>query len=135
MNIVLVDTVFKVIDKLIPDKEAAAKLKFDTLKLQQDGEFKELDATVQLALGQMEVNKTEAASNDFFRGGWRPGTGWVCVIGLAFNFVVQPLLSWYSSVRGIPVPPQLDIYELMALLTGMLGLGALRHRERLNGKA
>lgn len=135
LEIPILNGIFNVIDKLIPDREAAAKLKLQTLEMQQRGEFKEIDSAVQLALGQMEVNKVEAGSAGLFKGGWRPGTAWVCVAALGFNYIVQPLCAWYSMVQNIPVPPQLDLYELMGLLTGMLGLGVLRHRERISGKA
>lgn len=135
IEIPILNGIFNVIDKLIPDREAAAKMKLQTLEMQQRGEFKEIDSAVALALGQMEVNKAEANSPSLFKGGWRPGTGWVCVAALAFNYLVHPMLAWYSLAQQIPVPPQLDMYELMGLLTGMLGLGVLRHRERLSGKA
>lgn len=59
----------KVIDKIFPDKEAANAAKLRMIELQQQGEFKELDAALQIANQQMEVNKIEAASPDLFRGG------------------------------------------------------------------
>ena len=74
-------TIAKVIDKLIPDPQAKAQAQLDLLKLQQAGEFKELDADLALKLEQIKVNAIEAQSPDFFRGGWRPFVGWVCGTG------------------------------------------------------
>lgn len=80
-----------VLDKLIPDPAQAADAKLKALELAQRGELVALDADLRLALGQMEVNKAEATT-DLFRGGWRPATGWACVAGLVYQFLVQPLL-------------------------------------------
>lgn len=133
----LIPAVTSIIDKVIPDPQAAADAKLKALDIAQRGEFAELQAAVDLAKGQMSINKEEAASPSFFRGGWRPATGWVCVAGLGYTFLLRPLLPWLASVAGLSVPelPPLDTDELMALLTGMLGLGGYRTVERIKGKA
>ncbi|MFM8899143.1 MAG: 3TM-type holin [Burkholderiales bacterium] len=122
-------------DKIIPDPQQAADAKLKAMELAQRGDLAVLDADVRLALGQMEINKAEA-STDLFRGGWRPATGWVCVVGLAYQFVIQPILPWVVGVLGVVVPPlpAIDNETLMVLLTGMLGLGGLRTFERVKGK-
>ena len=124
------------LDKVIPDPAAAADAKLKALQLAQTGDLADLDASVKLALGQMEVNKAEAQT-DLFRGGWRPAVGWVCVLGLFYQFLLQPLLPWLVSACGghVPALPSIDSGALMVLLTGMLGLGGMRTVERLNGKA
>lgn len=125
-----------VLDKVLPDPQAAADAKLKALELAQKGELAVLDADVKLALGQMEINKAEAAT-DLFRGGWRPATGWCCVAGLAYQFLAQPLLPWFAAIAGLTVPPlpHIDNETLMVLLTGMLGLGGLRTFEKVKGKA
>jgi hypothetical protein len=125
-----------IIDKAVPDPQAAADAKLRALEMAQKGELAVLDADLRLALGQLEVNKAEATT-DMFRGGWRPAVGWTCVAGLAYNFVVQPLLPWTVAVFGGTVPPlpEIDNETLLVLLTGMLGLGGLRTFERIKGKA
>lgn len=72
-----------------------------------------------------------------FRGGWRPAVGWVCVSGLVYQFLPQPLLPWFVSPTGSDVPPlpPIDGDALLVLLTGILGLGGLRTVERVKGKA
>jgi hypothetical protein len=134
---VLIPSVLEIINKVIPDPAAAAEAKLKVLDLQQKGELAQLDADVRLALGQMDINKAEAESPDFFRGGWRPGAGWICVFGLGYTFVIRPLLPWCAAVLGLSPPPlpPIDTGELLALLFGMLGLGAMRTKERIEGKA
>lgn len=124
------------LEKIIPDPQAAAAAKLQMLQLAQTGDLAELDASVKLALGQVEINKAEATT-DLFRGGWRPAVGWVCVIGLFYQFLLQPLLPWVFTAAGGHVPPlpSIDSGALMVLLTGMLGLGGMRTVEKINGKA
>lgn len=132
---VLIPAVTSILDKVIPDPAAAAEAKLKALELAQRGELAALDADVKLALGQMEVNKVEAGT-DTFRGGWRPSVGWVCVFGLFYQFILQPLLPWIVTVCGGSVPPlpAIDNETLMVLLMGMLGLGGLRTFERVKGR-
>ena len=132
----IIPAITQVLDKIIPDPQAAAEAKLRALELAQKGDLAALDAELRLALGQLEVNKAEAAT-DMFRGGWRPAVGWVCVVGLAYQFVLQPVLPWVVALFGAQVPPlpAIDNETLMVLLTGMLGLGGLRTIERVKGKA
>ncbi len=131
----LIPLVGDLIEKLLPDPQAAADAKLKMLELAQKGELAVLDADMRLALGQMEINKAEATT-DLFRGGWRPATGWACVAGLIYQFLAQPLVPWFAAVFGLTVPPlpAIDNDTLMVLLTGMLGLGGLRTFEKVKGR-
>lgn len=130
----LLEAGLKIIDKVIPDPGAKAAAQLELMKLQQAGEFKQLEADMQVALGQIEVNTVEAGSDNLFKSGWRPAVGWVCVIGLLYTYLLQPLLTWYSTIQQFAAPPSLDLGDLVVLLGGMLGLGTLRTTERLKGK-
>ena len=121
----------KVLDRVLPDKAAREAATLELAKLAQAGELAQLEAEVKLATGQMEINKIEAANPSVFVSGWRPAVGWVCVLGLVYTFLVQPLLSWVSGIRAIPVPPQLDMGDLVTLLCGLLGMGGLRTYEKV----
>lgn len=125
-----------ILDKVIPDPAAAADAKLKALELAQKGELATLDADLRLMLAQADINKAEA-STDLFRGGWRPACGWVCAAGLAYTFLLRPVLPWLASLAGADVQamPEIDTDTLMVLLTGMLGLGGLRTVERIRGKA
>ena len=128
----LLPTLTGILDKVIPDPEARARAQLDLLRLQQEGQFKELDAQLQVNLAQAEINKIEAASQSGYQAGWRPLAGYVCVAGLAYEFLLRPLLPWLlvvTGVEGVPDLPSLDgvLFELIA---GMLGLGTLRTADR-----
>jgi len=131
----LLDVGSKLIDKFLPDAGAKDAAKLELLKMHQSGELAILAAETQLATAQIATNTAEANNSNLFVSGWRPGVGWVCVAGLAFNFIVQPMLVWLSSINTWPVPPQLDIGDLLTLLLGMLGLGGLRTAEKIKGVA
>lgn len=52
--------------------------------------------------------------------------------GLAYEFLIRPLLPWLlvvSGVEGVPELPSLD-NVLFELIAGMLGLGTLRTADR-----
>jgi len=123
------------LERLLPDPKAAADAKLRLLELAQQGELAQLDADMKTALGQMDVNKAEAQSGSLFIGGWRPAVGWVCVIGLAYQFLLWPILGWVSGIQHWTLPPEFDLSSLLTLLGGMLGLGSLRTAERIKGVA
>ena len=130
----LIPILGNLLEKIIPDPQAQADAKIKMLQMAQNGELEQLHADTQLALAQMDVNKAEA-STDLFRGGWRPATGWVCAIGLLYQFLLRPILPWIVISCGghVPALPEIDMGTLMILLTGMLGLGGLRTTEKIRG--
>lgn len=123
-----IDLVGKIIDRVIPDRTQADKAKAELITMQTKGE---LDAL----MGQLEINKTEAASSSIFVAGWRPASGWICNVGLAYTFMLQPILSWASTIVHIPVPPAIDTNTLMILLGSLLGIGSLRTIDKVKGVA
>ena len=88
-------------------------------------------------IAQVEVNKIEAANANIFVAGWRPFVGWVCGSALAYTFVLQPFLIFILLVSGVVIPPLpvLDWSALSIILTGMLGIGAMRSFDKLKGTA
>jgi len=123
------------IDKVIPDQTKAAEAKMKMLELAQNGELAVLAAEKEMALGQIKVNEVEASGTPMQRN-WRPAAGWVCVFGLAYQFLLMPLLPWIMAVFGVATPPMppIDNQSLMGLLMGLLGLGGFRTFERIKGK-
>lgn len=90
---------------------------------------------IKLQMAQIEVNKEEAKNTNWFISGWRPAAGWVCVFGLAYAAVVEPLIRFVAMVIfGYTGQfPALDIMLLGEILFGLLGLGAYRTVERIKG--
>lgn len=131
----LIAPVFKILEKLIPDPAARAAAQLELLKLQQAGEFKELDTDLARITAQTDTNKAEAASASLFVAGWRPAMGWCCVLIFAANYVGVPLLAWVAAIRGWPAPARLDMGEVLPVLLGMLGLGTLRTVDKIKGTA
>jgi hypothetical protein len=44
--------------------------------------------------------------------------------------MLQPLLAWIAVIKGVPVPPELNLDLLWVVITGMLGIGGLRTFEK-----
>ena len=86
---------------------------------------------------QTDINLLEVNSSSFFVSGWRPFIGWVCGVGVGFNYVIRPLLNYLLAILSPSVNPlnSLDMSQLMPLLMGMLGFGALRTYEKVKKKA
>jgi len=116
------DLVNTAIGKIWPDKSEQEK--------------QQLAAAVMVVQGQLEINKTEAASPSLFVSGWRPAIGWVCGAACAWNWVGLPVVKALLLITGhqLALSPA-DISEMMPILLGMLGLGGLRTIEKLNGAA
>lgn len=114
------DLATTVVNKLWPDKSAA--------------EQAQLAAAVQLVQGQLDINKTEAASSSLFTSGWRPAIGWCCAAALTAQYIARPMLQWVGVMTGHdwPILPGIDD-NLWQLMLGMLGLGGLRTFERVKG--
>ena len=120
-----------IVDKFFPDKTQAQK---DAAAL----EMQKLLGEQGLTTAQVEVNKIEAASTNWWVAGWRPYTGWVCGTGLAYQFLFAPICNGLASglftIAGItqtqPIFTAVDISTLLTCLGGMLGLGTLRTAEK-----
>lgn len=126
----------KIIDQLFPDPSAAAEARLKLLEMQQSGALAALDADLKLALAQASINAEEAKSPSIFVSGWRPFIGWCCGVGLAYVFLLYPLLTWWAAVyRPAFVPPVLAVDHLVELVMAMLGLGGLRTFEKIKGVA
>ena len=116
----------RLLDKIIPDKDAREKAKAELLKASQDQDF-------QRDMAQIELNKEEAKM-DLFRGGWRPMVGWTCGIAFALHFVVFPLLNFFLAAADQPqITVAFDMDTLLTVLLGLLGLGGLRTVEKWRG--
>jgi len=108
----LADLVMQGINRIWPDKT------------EQEKQQAANDLAVMLA--QAGVNKAEASTGNLFIAGWRPAVGWTCCLGLAYQFVIGPILSGVFTLAVEPI----DTASLIQLLVAMLGLGAYRTFEK-----
>ena len=124
----LVAPVTGLLDKFIEAKDQKAALAHELATMADKH-------AQQLALAQIEVNKAEAASGSFFKGGWRPFVGWVCGVAFAYHFIIQPLVIFILTAIGMDIPdlPEFDMGTLLPVLGGMLGIGGLRTYEKHKG--
>jgi hypothetical protein len=127
----ILEIVGKIFDRVIPDKAAAEKAKMEFMLTAQSQEFS-------LALEQIKVNTAEAASTNWFVAGWRPFIGWICGVALGYTYLILPFMQFLAYTFGTPELisqlsqlPTLALAELMPILLGMLGLGALRTIEKV----
>jgi len=124
------------LDKVLPNPQAAADAKLKLMEMAQKGELAQLDSATQIAVSQNEVNKVEAASSSTFVAGWRPFVGWICACAIGFKYIGGPLLVMIAAYYGKPITlPEVGADDLMVLLGGMLGLGTLRTVEKVKGVA
>lgn len=123
----LIGPVTGLLDKFIEDKDVRNKLAHDLSTMAERH-------AQDLAKGQLEVNKVEAAHTTLFVAGWRPAVGWTCCLGMASNFLLIPIANFVLALTGSAiVVPLLDTGEMMPVLMGMLGLGAMRTYEKKQG--
>ena len=111
-----------VINKIWPDKSEEEK--------------QQLAAAVMVVQGQIDINKEEAKSASVFIGGWRPFIGWVCGTACAWNWIGLPMAKAGLVLAGykLDISPA-DLSEMLPILMGMLGLGAMRTAEKFKGVA
>jgi len=125
----LIGPVTGLLDKFVEDKDQKAKLAHEIATLAERQAH-------EIAKAQIEVNRSESQSGSVFIGGWRPATGWVCVLGFGVNFLVIPLTNLFLSITENPLlVPSLDVSEMMPVLLGMLGLGSMRTVEKTKNVA
>ncbi len=128
------------IERLFPDPVEKARQFAKLQELSVSRDLAELSAHTQLMLGQIETNKEEAKHKSIFIAGWRPYIGWVGGVALTYQFVLYPVLMWiwyFAQAKGmLPVeitpPPVLETGALFSLITGLLGLGAMRTIDKKN---
>ena len=116
----LIGPVTGLLDKFVEDKDQKNALAHEIATLAQKQAHES-------ALGQLEVNKVEAAHKSLFVAGWRPFVGWVAGIGLAYNVIISQILRIWLDV------PEVDPSLLTPVLMGMLGMGAMRSYEKSKG--
>jgi hypothetical protein len=123
----LIGPVSGLLDKFIEDKDQKARLAHEISTMAERH-------ALELSKAQLDVNRIEAGHHSLFVSGWRPAVGWVCVLGMAGNFMVIPFANFVLALLEIGVKvPLIDTATMMPVLMGMLGLGAMRTYEKKSG--
>jgi len=106
----LIPAISGIINKLIPDKEAAAQAQIKLMELSQSGELKELEAA-------MTVISAEAKSDHWIVAAWRPITMLTFVAIIANNYMIYPYLSlFWRDAPILDLPP--DMWQLLKIGLG-----------------
>ena len=116
----LIEPATKILDKVIEDKDQKNALAHEIATMAERH-------AQELAKGQLEVNKVEAAHHSVFVSGWRPAIGWVCALGLFYNVILANIIGIWIDL------PEIDTTLLVPVMMGMLGLGAMRSYEKVQG--
>ena len=116
----LIGPATKLLDKVIEDKDQKNALAHEIATMAERH-------AQELAQGQLEVNKVEAAHKSLFVAGWRPAIGRVCALGLFYNVILANIIGIWVDV------PEIDTTLLVPVMMGMLGLGAMRSYEKVQG--
>lgn len=126
----VIDLGSKVLDKVLPDKQANDAAKAQLLQSQVNGDIAEIVA-------QSQIDEIEAASQSTFVAGWRPFVGWICGVAFGYAYIFQPLIKTIAVLMhnkfDASVFPVVDTAGMMPVLLGMLGLGAARTIEKIQG--
>ena len=123
------------IEKIWPDPAKQAEEKRKLAELKQKGDLAELNAHVQLMLGQINVNAEQAKHKSVFVAGARPFIIWVGGFSLAWAGIVHPLLTWvwaFAGIDGNP-PPLIESTALGSIVTGLLGVASMRSYDKTKG--
>jgi hypothetical protein len=148
----LVKPISDIISKFVPDRDKANQMAHEIAMTIEQQAHKEV-------MAQIDVNNTQATHASIFVAGARPAIMWICGVGLAWNFIIQPMIMWitffipecgtivvdgevtgFDYSNGFCSPdlssaPELEIGELTTLLFGLLGLGGMRTYEKRHGVA
>jgi len=126
----LIGPVTGLLDSVITDKDERARLAHEIATMSEKH-------AQQALLGQLEINKAEAASGSLFKGGWRPMVGWIAALSFGYTYLLYPIIGafygHYFEFNFDEIAPKLDDGPMLTVLAGMLGIGTLRTYEKQKG--
>ena len=110
----IISKVLGIVDKAVPDKTEANRLKNEITKalIEQQNELN--DTMKAIALKEIEGSK--------FQSYWRPTLSWMVISMWPYNYIIRPIFNSYS---GIDLPPiDQDALGTMTMMwTTVYGLG------------
>ena len=141
-----IDETFTTDEERLAKRNELEKIKAAIKEREIQLKTKELELEKSLMEQAHKTNQIEAGHKSVFVSGWRPSIGWICALGMGWQFffaplfqsIIQSVVSLYNplfDLSKLPVPPTLDMQEFMPLVIAMLGLGGMRTYEKNKGVA
>ena len=105
----LLNTIFKTVDKAIPNKDLAEKLKAEmNMQLLQSG-TEELKASARIVEAEIK--------SGLFASSWRPLLMYILIAILVLNYIISPIiLALFSKKIGIELPS--DVWTCLNIAMG-----------------
>lgn len=151
MSLAIIDTVLEtglaIVNRVWPDPVKQAEEQRKLIEMHQKGDLGKLQEHVKLMLAQVEVNKIDAKSSNFFQYGWRPSVGWVGSVSLCLMTVPKAIVMTYIWTKQslitldkwdgtgelvLPMFPDLGVTDIIAILTSLLGIAVMRSVDKKN---
>lgn len=125
--------IIAIINKVVPDKAAAAAAVASLQTMQVQGQLAdEMAQLTAVTSAQSDINKIEAAQPGIH---FRDGAGWICVAGFGVALLKAPI-EWGTTLAGHPITlPAVDTTMIMPMLFALLGLGGLHSFDKVKGVA
>ena len=116
------------VKRIWPDATEIEKAKLTQLSQELQNQFN-------LVMGQLEINKVEAASASLFVSGWRPAIGWLCGASFGYAAIIEPLARFIAVVgfHYAGAFPVVNTTITEQLLFGLLGLATMRSFDKSKG--
>lgn len=116
----------KILDKIFPDKNEAAKAKLALLELEQNGQLQEM-------VESSKIIQSEANSEHWIAATWRPITMLTFVVIIANNYILYPYLSlFWEDAPSLSLPPQM--WDLLKIGLGGYVVGRTVEKTVKNHK-
>lgn len=113
---VILPSIFSLVDKIIPDPQAAAEAKLKVMEMKQAGQLKEFEGAVQILTTEMQGN--------WLQKSWRP------IVMLIFTaLIVARWLGW--SAPNLAPEEYLKLWDIVELGLGGYVIG--RSVEKIAG--
>ena len=113
-----------IVDKEIPDKDLKEKLKHELNTQLINGEHEEL-------IAKSRIIQAEAESKHWLTATWRPALMWICIIVIANNYILAPVLnSVFGTSLALSIPD--PMWNLLTI--GVGGYIAGRSGEKIAQK-
>lgn len=127
-----------VVNKFFPDKTEVEKAQLAGALQQAQMEFNEraqkLASETQLAQGQIDIDKIEAADPDKFVHRARPAMQWAGVLAMVNNYIAAPWATFVAGCFGKTLQfPVLDLSVMMPIVMISLGAAGWHAWENVKG--